>query len=201
MSDGDRILYVALGDDLSCAGAPASGGAWPEIVAVLLGHGIAHTNLATAGATSEEVERDQLPLAIALQPELVTLTCGANDIIAATRPDIAAFIKRFDRILWRLRQGLADPAIVTATYPALGGIGALKPRARRRREHALAALNACIRELAERHEVLLLDWRRSRAGGDPADGGRDYLDRSPQSQREIAADVVRALRRLGIGES
>jgi lysophospholipase L1-like esterase len=195
--DGDRLLYVALGDDLSVAARQPTGRAWPEIVALLLGQGIAHTNLATAGATSEDVEREQLPLAIALQPEIVTLTCGANDIIAGRRPDIGAFIKRFDRILWRLRQGLGDAAILAATYPVDGPVA--KPRSRRRLEHALAGLNTCIRELANRHEVTLLDWSRSCTPDNPAGGGSRDAKRS-QCQRQMAAEVARALGWRGVGE-
>jgi lysophospholipase L1-like esterase len=201
VSDVRRLLYVALGDSMSCATEPGRKRTWPELVTELLGHGVAHTNLATVGATSEKVERTQLPLAIALQPDVVTIICGANYVIESVRPDVDRFAECFDRMLSRLRAGLEDSALVTATYPDLAGAAGFRPRTIRRLKRAGDALNARIRELADLHGVVLLDWAVQSADDDPENRGRVGLHPSAEAQREIAADVVRALRDLGIGEA
>ena len=74
-------------------------------------------NLAAVGATSEQVEQDQLERALELQPDVVTLVCGANDVLFNTRPDPEAYAARLSRMFARLRRELPQVQIVTATYP------------------------------------------------------------------------------------
>ena len=78
--------YIAMGDSFT-AGVEPEKGRWPDELARALGPDVHYENLATIGATSEQVERDQLPRALELKPDLVTLVCGAKDVLLSTRPD------------------------------------------------------------------------------------------------------------------
>ena len=93
--------YVAMGDSFT-AGVDPSGPRWPDELARLLGG--RYVNLAEVGATSEHVEREQLERALELAPDVVTLVCGANDVLLCTRPDADAYAERLSRMFARLRR-------------------------------------------------------------------------------------------------
>jgi lysophospholipase L1-like esterase len=190
VSNSRRTLYVALGDGFSCATGPGLAKAWPDLVGDLLGPHVTCANFATTRATSVDVERDQVPLALGLQPEIVSVTCGANDLIVSARPDIEGFAARFERILDRLSKGLSGAVIVTATYPDLSSVVAIGRRTKRRLKQGGEALNARIRELADQHGALLLDWAAEPPANSPALGGWDPPRRA---QEAAAAEVVRRL--------
>ena len=69
--------YVALGDSFT-SGLVDGESRWPDQVARALGPEVRYVNLAWVGATSEDVERVQLARALELDPDLITLICGAN---------------------------------------------------------------------------------------------------------------------------
>ena len=74
--------YVAMGDSFT-AGVDPSVPRWADELARSLGG--PYVNLAEVGATSEQVENEQLEQALALSPDVVTLVCGANDVLYSTR--------------------------------------------------------------------------------------------------------------------
>ena len=83
-------------------------------------------NLAVDGATSDEV-LEQLPEAIELEPDLVTVVCGANDALRSTRPDAERYAGRLDAIFGRLRTREPGVRIVTATSPERLGLPGDRP--------------------------------------------------------------------------
>ena len=89
-------LYVAIGDSFTAGTGSPPGEAWPDRLASALrlrNPSLAFRNLAVEGATSAEVI-DQLGEAIELEPDLVTLVCGANDVLRSTRPDVPGYARR-----------------------------------------------------------------------------------------------------------
>jgi hypothetical protein len=96
--------YVAMGDSFTAGFEPGKP-RWPDELADALGPGVRYENVAVVGATSEQVEREQLPRAVELRPDLVTLVCGANDVLDSTRPDPDAYGVRLSRMFARLRHG------------------------------------------------------------------------------------------------
>jgi lysophospholipase L1-like esterase len=96
--------YVAMGDSFTAGFEPGKP-RWPDELADALGPGVRYENVAVVGATSEQVEREQLPRAVELRPDLVTLVCGANDVLDFTRPDPDAYGVRLSRMFARLRHG------------------------------------------------------------------------------------------------
>jgi lysophospholipase L1-like esterase len=83
-SSESPFRYVALGDStVEGIGATSSATSYVGQIDSRLRERYGYvelTNLGVGGATSADVIRDQLPRAIELQPQLVTLSVGPNDI-------------------------------------------------------------------------------------------------------------------------
>jgi lysophospholipase L1-like esterase len=148
--------YVAIGDSFT-AGAPGMEGRWPDELAAALQPAEYH-NLGVAGATTVEVADGQLARCIELDPDLVTVVCGVNDVLLSVRPDIEAHAAALERIFGTLRERLPDATVVTITVPTIAEYIGLRPRSRRRVESGVTALNEITRELAARHGALCLEW-------------------------------------------
>lgn len=99
------LLYVALGDS-TVEGVGASGAGRTYVAAL---HARLRErypaarveNLGVAGATSADVLSGQLPRALELRPQLVTLSVGPNDITGGVR--VAQFERNLEAILTALR--------------------------------------------------------------------------------------------------
>jgi phosphatidylinositol alpha 1,6-mannosyltransferase len=151
--------YAALGDSFTAGRESADGERWADRLAeALRGQNpeLLYRNLAVDGATSADV-LEQLPKASELRPDLVTIICGANDVLLSPRPDVAAYERRFSEILERLRGLESDPAILTATAPESWQFLELRPRTEARLIRALGELNTATRSIAARHGVPCLN--------------------------------------------
>lgn len=147
--------YVALGDSFTAGRGSIPGERWADRIALSLravNPELAYTNLAVDGADSAAV-LEQVSAASELEPDLVTVICGANDVLLATRPDVAAYEERFSEILERLVRTASDAAIMTATTPEIWHFMELRPRTKARLIAALLDLNAITRTVAARYGV------------------------------------------------
>ena len=152
-------LYVAIGDSFTAGTGCEPGEAWAERLAAGLRRrnpSLAFRSLAVHGATSAQV-LGQIPEAIELEPDLVTVVCGANDVLLTTRPDIPAYARRLASIIGRLRAANPGVRIVTATAPERWDFLDLRPRTRRRVEHGIDRLNRATRTIAGSYGVPCLD--------------------------------------------
>jgi lysophospholipase L1-like esterase len=183
--------YVAMGDSFT-AGVDPSIPRWPDELARSLGG--SYVNLAEVGATSEHVERDQLVEALELSPEVVTLVCGANDVLLDTRPDVDAYAKRLSRMFERLRRELPDVMIMTATYPDISRFLELRPRSRSRVERSMKRFNDACRAVAIRHHVVLLEGFDHPATSERGTFAEDGFHPSAEGHRAAAREFLRALR-------
>jgi lysophospholipase L1-like esterase len=185
-------MYVALGDSFT-AGVEPGQPRWPDELARQLGG--RYVNLAEVGATSEHVELDQLERALKLQPDVVTLVCGANDVLFNTRPDPDAYAARLSRMFARLRRELPQAQIVTATYPEIGRFLALRPRTRARVEEGMELFNAAVRKVARRHDVVLMESFDHPAANVRETYADDGFHPSAEGHRQAAREFLRALRK------
>jgi lysophospholipase L1-like esterase len=185
-------MYVALGDSFT-AGLEPGQPRWPDELARHLGG--RYVNLASVGATSEHVEQDQLERALELQPDVVTLVCGANDVLFNTRPDPDAYAARLSRMFARLRRELPQAQIVTATYPEIGRFLALRPRTRARVEEGMELFNAAVRKVARRHDVVLMESFDHPAANVREAYADDGFHPSAEGHRQAAREFLRALRK------
>ena len=185
-------MYVALGDSFT-AGLDPDQPRWPDELARQLGGD--YVNLASVGATSEQVEREQLERALELTPDVMTIVCGANDVLFSTRPDADEYAARLSRMFVRLRQELPNAAVVTATYPDISRFADLRPRTRARVEEGMRRFNSAVRSVARRHDVLLMDSTDHAAASDRATFAADGFHPSAEGHRRAAAEFMRALRK------
>lgn len=194
---GRRVVstYVALGDSFTAGREALGGERWADRLAASLravNAGLVYRNLASDGATSADV-LEQLPAAIELRPDLVTVICGANDVLLTTRPDIEGYKARFAEILGRLRDALPDAAILTTTAPESWHFMELRPRTKARLVQALAELNETTRTLAARHGVPCLEVVGHPGLADRASFSADGLHPSALGHERAAQEIALSL--------
>jgi lysophospholipase L1-like esterase len=194
-------LYVAMGDSFTAGTGSAAGDAWPErlAAALRLRHpSLAFRNLAVHGATSAEVAK-QLGEAIELEPDLVTVVCGANDVLRSTRPDVPAYARRLAGILGRLQAANPGVRIVTATAPDHWDFLELGPRTRARVERGIERLNRATRGVASAYDVACLEVAAHPGLAEPEDFSTDGLHPSALGHERAARGFAALLREHGIG--
>jgi lysophospholipase L1-like esterase len=184
--------YVAMGDSFT-AGLEPGQTRWADELARELG--ARYVNLASVGATSELVELEQLERALELEPDVVTLVCGANDVLFDTRPDPEAYAARLSRMFTRLRRELPNAQIVTATYPDISRFLKLRPRTRARVVEGMERFNAAIRSVARRHDIVVMESFDHPAATARETYAADGFHPSPEGHRAAAREFLRALRK------
>jgi len=190
-SPSEARTYVALGDSFSAGIGEPGEVPWPELAARTMGPETVVHNLAAEGVTSADVAEHQLPRTLALEPDLVSVVCGANDVLLHVRPDLDATAGNMDHILAALCS--AAPTVVCATYPEAGRHLDLRPRTRRRVTDGLERVNEAIRAAAERHGALCLEWEGRDRHADRTHYAEDGLHPSPRGHRRAAEDFTRTL--------
>lgn len=185
--------YVAMGDSFTAGLVPGQP-RWPDEIARELGPDVRYENLASIGATSEKVESDQLGRAIELDPDLVTLVCGANDVLESTRPDSHEYAERLGRMFRRLRREAPGAEIMSATYPDISRFLDLRPRSRARVEKGMRLFNDAARAVAEAHGVLLLEGFYHPAAQERATFAEDGFHPSEEGHKRAAYEFLRALK-------
>jgi lysophospholipase L1-like esterase len=153
--------YVALGDSFTAGaagtGVPSFGDRLAEILREA-SPGLDYVNLAVPGATTAEVAERQLPAALELAPDVVSIVCGGNDALLAVRPDVHAHMTAFEDSLGLLREALPDAVIATATIPDPGRFLPLRPRSAARISRAIERINDATKAAAARLGVPCLDF-------------------------------------------
>jgi lysophospholipase L1-like esterase len=190
--------YVAVGDSLSEGlGDPLSGGklrGWAALLAERLRElapELEFTNLAVRGHRTRDAIRRQLPAALALRPDLVTVFIGGNDVLLNMRLDRARFADELERLVAPLaRPGVT---VVLSTLPDLTATGPLLPPVRGQVRRRVETVDEVIRDVADRYDTLLLD-----AWFDPSTRQHgfwsfDRIHPSAEGHRLIAASVAELL--------
>jgi len=197
-------LYVALGDSFTAGAGADEGEAWPELLVERLEAEhptLVLENLAVDGATSSEV-LEQLPEAVELEPDLVTVVCGANDVLRCTRPDAERYGANLALILGRLRVAHPDVRVATATSPERWDFMRMGPRTRRRVERGISAFNGVTRRLAGALGVPCLEVAGHPGLADPRNFNADGLHPSASGHEHAAQGFAALLHdRYGIQTS
>ncbi|MBZ4488590.1 GDSL-type esterase/lipase family protein [Microbacterium sp. cx-55] len=152
--------YVALGDSLTeglCDTSRTPAGAyrgWADRLAHLLAQEpgsrepFRYANLAVRSRRVRDLTNDQIPRALTLRPDLVSVFMGANDLIGhAADPLILG--AELERGVARLRAAGCDVLLVTPFLP--------RRRAARLFARRFAIFNSEVRRIARAHDCLLLD--------------------------------------------
>jgi lysophospholipase L1-like esterase len=151
--------YAALGDSFTAGAGCPDGARWTDRLAAALpgvDGELRYRNFAVDGASSFDVLA-QLRPALALDPDLVTVVCGVNDVLLSVRPDTDAYARNLATIFARLLRGSPGLLLITATAPESLDFLELGPRTRRRLRAGLARLNDHTRRIAAEHGAICLE--------------------------------------------
>ncbi|MES2092626.1 MAG: SGNH/GDSL hydrolase family protein [Actinomycetota bacterium] len=186
--------YVALGDSFTEGigdpepKSPGGNRGWADRVAEVLStktDDFAYANLAIRGRLLRQILSEQVDVALALRPDLVTISAGGNDIIRPnTDPDRLAAI--LEQGITRLRSDGAT--VVLFTGPDLGMTPVLG-----RSRGKVAIYNENLRAIALRHDLVVADLWALRELSDTRMWAPDRLHFSPIGHNTIARMVLEAL--------
>jgi lysophospholipase L1-like esterase len=154
--------YVAVGDSLSEGlGDPLPGGrtgGWANLLArhlSALQPDLTFTNLAVRGHLTHHALRHQLATAVALDPDLVSVFIGGNDVLLRRSFDPARYAAELAELVTPFTGG--GTTIVLSTLPDLAACSPLLPPLRGALRARVVAANAVVRDLARVHGTVLLD--------------------------------------------
>jgi uncharacterized protein (DUF952 family)/lysophospholipase L1-like esterase len=148
-----------------------------EYVAVASPH-LQYANVAVRGKRLGQMRREQLAPVQAMQPDLVTVMGGLNDLLQPGA-DVEAMLTDLDDLLG----GFGAATVLTNTFPDIAAVSPLL----RRVAPKVAAYNAGIREAAGRRGALVVDFAAHRTGTDPRIWSPDRIHANPVGHALIAA--------------
>jgi lysophospholipase L1-like esterase len=186
--------FVALGDSFTeGVGDPNPNSrngvrGWADRVAAHLAEhnpGLRYANLAVRGRTMDAVIAEQIPSAIDLRPDLVTIYAGMNDLLKM-RANLDAMMARYAEALALLQR--TGARVLTFTAADLGTV----PVFRRLRGRA-AIYNELLRAFADEIGVQVVDFWRFPEYRDARMWDGDRIHLSPLGHQQMAARVLDAL--------
>jgi lysophospholipase L1-like esterase len=186
--------YVAVGDSFTEGLGdpypdPADGfRGWADRVAEVLAaqaSDFAYANLAVRGKLVRQVLTEQVGQAVALRPDLITISAGGNDVIRpGTDPDVIAAI--FEQALARLVS--TGATVVVFTGVDVGWSGTFKAI-----RGKVAIYNENLRRIAAKYGCLVADQWALTEIHDKRMWSIDRLHMSPLGHQAVARMVLRTL--------
>lgn len=186
--------YVALGDSFTegvgdpVPGNPGAMRGWADRVAEELAagqEGFAYANLAVRGLLLEQILSRQVGPALALEPDLVTLSAGGNDMVFhGSNPD---------KLAAKLEAGVSVLAQTGATVVLFTGPDWASTPVLGRNRGKVAIFNEDVRAIARRHHAVIADLWGMRQLRDPRMWDPDRLHLSPLGHHTVAAMVLDTL--------
>ena len=139
--------------------------------------GLRYANLAVRGRLLEQVVAEQVPRAVAMAPDLVSIAAGGNDLLRP-RADPDALAQTFDAAIAQLRAASREVLVFTGFDPhAFPLIRLIRGK--------VAAYNMHLRVIAERRGCRLVDLWSMRVLGDPREWSADRLHLGPDGHRRV----------------
>lgn len=193
--------FVAVGDSvtegLSDASRMADGQyrGWADRLAELIAHGqprrvgLRYANLAVRSRRIEDVVSDQIPRAVELRADLVSVLVGGNDLVKLGADPVALAARLGDGIR-RLRASGCDVLLVTPFLP--------RRRASLLLARRFALFNSELRVLARTTGAVLLDLEAVPMIGDLSLWADDAVHLNPRGHRMLAYE---AAGRLGVPDA
>ncbi|MFR9774448.1 SGNH/GDSL hydrolase family protein [Micromonospora sp. MS34] len=189
--------YVAVGDSftegMDDAYPDGTYRGWADLIATRLaaeaGPDFGYANLAIRGRLFPNIVAEQVPAALAMEPDLISFAAGGNDVLRRTF-DADSFVPRFDAVIGELRSSGADVVLFrfADVMARLPGQRLVAPR--------VNLLNRVVGEVAERHGAILVDLYADDTYLNPLLWSTDRLHLSAAGHRRVAAQVLAA---LGVG--
>jgi lysophospholipase L1-like esterase len=189
--------YVALGDSFTEGvgdpdpARPNGLRGWADRVAEVLStlvpdpaDGFGYANLAIRGRKLPQIIDEQVGPAIELGPDLVTIHGGGNDVLRP-KVNLDALASQYDDAIGRLRATGATVALFTIADPGATSMRIIRGRT--------AIFNEWVREIAEKHDAVLVDLWRLRGWKPHEVMDADRLHLNPTGHQHIALEVLAAL--------
>jgi lysophospholipase L1-like esterase len=186
--------YVALGDSFTeGVGDPEPGSVgglrgWADRVAEELAAGredFAYANLAVRGLLLEQILNQQVGPALALAPDLITLSAGGNDMVfRGSDPD---------KLADKLDAGVSVLAETGATIVLFAGPDWGSTPVLGRNRAKVAIFNENLRTIAGRHDAYIVDLWALRQLREPRMWDPDRLHLSPLGHHTVAMTVLDTL--------
>jgi lysophospholipase L1-like esterase len=152
------VVYLALGDSTGVGvGARKGGGGYVARVFERIERvrpGSRLVNLCVSGATTSDVLRSQVGRVGAASPTLVTLGIGINDV--SRQVSVEQFARNYEEIILRIKKE-TDAPIVLTNIPDISNAPAVPVFLRAEALRRINLYNQSIREIAARHNLLVVD--------------------------------------------
>ncbi len=189
---GEIESFVALGDSftegLDDPRADQSGyRGWADRFADMLAGqrpGLRYANLAVRGRLLRQVVAEQIPQAIAMSPDLVSIAAGGNDLLRfGGDPD--ALAAAFDEAVRTLLMAGCQVLMFTGFDPRFPVLRLIRGRA--------AVFNAHLRAIADRNRCPLVDMWTMHPLHDPRAWSADRLHLTPGGHHRVALAACEAM--------
>lgn len=151
------------------------------------GDSVEYANLAVRGKLLDQIVDDQLPLAAAMQPTVMTFHAGANDVLRP-KTDVPSLFGRYEEAVRRARE-MSPQVVLFTSIGRAGGTGRLANNLATR----FGQFNANVREVAQRHDVVLVDLERAPVLTDRRLWWDDRLHLNADGHARVAAAVLEHL--------
>jgi len=148
--------------------------------------GLRYANLGIRGRRARDVREEQLPAALAMQPDLAGLIAGTND--AVSRRFDAAAVADDVEVVQRALIG-AGATVVTFTMPEVDRVLPLVRSVSAR----IRELNRHLRTVAAATGAVLVDFEQHPFAGDPRVWSEDRFHANALGHARIAAALAHAL--------
>jgi lysophospholipase L1-like esterase len=144
--------------------------------------GLTYANLAIRGKLLSQIISEQVPPAIALNPDLISLAAGGNDLLRP-KADPDALAASFEEAVTRLR-ACGSQVLLFSGFDPFG-----LPLMRLIRDKCIA-YNARVKDIATRHDCLHVDLWSMSVLADPREWCADRLHLAPDGHRRVALHVA-----------
>ena len=165
-----------------------------EIIANAQAEPLDYANLGVRSLQLSEIRATQFDAAMAMQPDLLSIFGGANDLLSVTC-DFAGIRADLAMIFAEARS--RDCTVVTFTMPVPYSVNPFGRRLLGRMLH----FNDIIREEADRHGVLVLDFQHYPIAQDPRLFSEDRLHANELGHERVAGALAWRLGIEGVDES
>ena len=150
------IVYVALGDSTGAGVGAREGGYVKRLFNRIVEQrpGSTLQNLCVSGATTADLVRSQLERGVALNPDLVTVGIGVNDIGHGLT--LEQFSKNYEQILSTLKEK-TNARIVVTNIPDVSSAPRIPSVMRSEYQRQIEQFCRRLEEIANRHGVTIFD--------------------------------------------
>jgi lysophospholipase L1-like esterase len=146
--------------------------------------GLRYANLAVRGKMLGQVAAEQVPQAIAMAPDLVSIAAGGNDMLRF-RSDPDALAQTFDDVVRTLLMAGSQVVIFTGFDPRFPVLRLLRGK--------VAAYNMQLRAIADQHGCHVVDLWSMLVLRDPRAWSADRLHLTPDAHRRVALRTCEVL--------